>query len=372
MSCGVAQRRLGRIGNSSMTNLGFNLQQFAGVRVLITGHTGFKGAWLTRILNHANAEVFGVALPPESGSIFKRESGLDFAEQKFIDINNRKKITKFITRINPDLIIHMAAQPLVRRSYREPIETFQTNVIGTAHVLQAALESPRLKGVVAVTTDKVYKNVEKNEGYFEDEPLGGTDPYSASKSASEMVVTAWRNLAEISGEKVLIAARSGNVIGGGDHAEDRLIPDLIRGFKKNQQVIIRNPESLRPWQHVLDPLFGYLAVAAKILNGESASGAYNFGPAETSKLTVGEMSDLACQFWPKNPGWIHRPTGDLLHESKLLWLSSDRARSELGWKNLLDARESIKWSIEWELEAERTSPLDALDQQISRYQEMMK
>ncbi len=355
-----------------MTDSSFSLQQFAGVRVLITGHTGFKGAWLTRILNHANAEVIGVALPPDSGSIFERTKGLDFKEQKFIDINNRKKITKFITRANPDLIIHMAAQPLVRRSYREPIETFQTNVIGTAHVLQAALESQSLKGVVAVTTDKVYKNVEKLDGYGEDEPLGGTDPYSASKSASEMVVTAWRNLAEISGNKRIIAARSGNVIGGGDHAEDRLIPDLIRGFKNNRQVIIRNPESLRPWQHVLDPLFGYLAVASKILNGESTSSAYNFGPAEASKLTVGEMSDLACQFWPNNPGWIHRPPGDSLHESKLLWLSSNRARTELGWKNLLDARESINWSIEWELEAEKSSTLAALDKQISRYQEMMK
>lgn len=355
-----------------MTDHGFNLEQFAGVRVLITGHTGFKGAWLTRILNHADAEVIGVALPPETGSIFKRTHGLEYTEQKYIDINNRRKVSKFITRINPDLIIHMAAQPLVRRSYREPIETFQTNVIGTAHILQAAIESPRLKGVVAVTTDKVYRNMEKVAGYLEDEPLGGTDPYSASKSASEMVLTAWRNLAEISGDKIIIAARSGNVIGGGDHAEDRLVPDLIRGFKKNQQVVIRNPESLRPWQHVLDPLFGYLAVAAKILKGESASSAYNFGPAEASKLTVGEMSDLACQFWPNNSGWIHRPTGDSLHESKLLWLSSDRARSELGWKNLLDARESIKWSIEWELEAERTSTLAALDQQISRYQEMIK
>ncbi len=355
-----------------MSNSGFNLHDFSGVRVLITGHTGFKGAWLTRILNHAGAEVIGVALPAESGSIYMRTPELDFENQKFIDINNRKKITKFIDKSAPDLIIHMAAQSLVRRSYRDPIETFQTNVIGTAHVLQAALESQSLKGVVAVTTDKVYRNMEKVAGYHEDEPLGGTDPYSASKSASEMVLTAWRNLAEISGDKIIIAARSGNVIGGGDHAEDRLVPDLIRGFKKNQQVIIRNPESLRPWQHVLDPLFGYLAVAAKILKGESASSAYNFGPAEASKLTVGEMSDLACQFWPNNSGWIHRPTGDSLHESKLLWLSSDRARTELGWKNLLDARESIKWSIEWELEAERTSPLDALDQQISRYQEMIK
>jgi CDP-glucose 4,6-dehydratase len=355
-----------------MSKSGVNLQNFAGVRVLITGHTGFKGAWLSRILHHAGAQVIGVALPAESGSLYERTEKLDFVEKKHIDINNRKKINRFITKTKPDVIIHMAAQPLVRLSYREPIETFGTNVMGTVHVLQAALESDSALGVVAVTTDKVYKNVEKSDGYREDEPLGGTDPYSASKSASEMVVTAWQNLATISGSKKIVAARSGNVIGGGDHAEDRLIPDLIRGFKKNEKVAIRNPHSLRPWQHVLDPLFGYLAIASKILTNEKLSSAYNFGPSDNSKLTVGQMSDLACQFWPINPGWFHRPTKDSLHESTLLWLSSDRARQELGWKNLLDAQESIKWSIEWELQADKTSPLEALDQQITKYQEMMR
>lgn len=355
-----------------MSKSGVNLQNFAGVRVLITGHTGFKGAWLSRILDHAGAQVIGVALPAEAGSLYERTEKLDFAEKKHIDINNRKKITRFITKTKPDVIIHMAAQPLVRRSYREPIETFGTNVMGTAHVLQAALESDSALGVVAVTTDKVYKNVEKSDGYREDEPLGGTDPYSASKSASEMVVTAWQNLASISGSKKIVAARSGNVIGGGDHAEDRLIPDLIRGFKKNEKVAIRNPHSLRPWQHVLDPLFGYLAIASKILKSEKLSSAYNFGPSENSKLTVGQMSDLACQFWPNNPGWFHRPIEDSLHESTLLWLSSERAREELAWENLLDAKDSIKWSIEWELQAAKTSPLEALDQQITKYQEMMR
>jgi CDP-glucose 4,6-dehydratase len=355
-----------------MSKSGVNLQNFSGVRVLITGHTGFKGAWLSRILHHAGAQVIGVALPAESGSLYERTEKLDFVEKKHIDINNRKKVTRFIAKTKPDVIIHMAAQPLVRRSYREPIETFGTNVMGTAHVLQAALESDSALGVVAVTTDKVYKNVEKSDGYREDEPLGGTDPYSASKSASEMVVTAWQNLATISGSKKIVAARSGNVIGGGDHAEDRLIPDLIRGFKKNEKVAIRNPRSLRPWQHVLDPLFGYLAIASKILKNEKLSSAYNFGPSENSKLTVGQMSDLACQFWPNNPGWYHRPIEDSLHESTLLWLSSERAREELAWENLLDAKDSIKWSIEWELQAAKTSPLEALDQQITKYQEMMK
>jgi len=371
MNYGAHQRHLGRIGKSLMSSNGFNLHDFSGARILVTGHTGFKGAWLTRILNHAGASVIGAALPAESGSIYKRTPELEFETEKFIDINNRKKITTFIDKTSPDLIIHMAAQPLVRRSYREPIETFATNVMGTAHVLQAALETESVAGVVAVTTDKVYRNVEKTDGYSEDEPLGGTDPYSASKSASEMVVTAWQNLTH-STKKVIVAARSGNVIGGGDHAEDRLVPDLIRGFHAGKKVIIRNPQSLRPWQHVLDPLFGYLMIASGILKKNKLSSAYNFGPADDSKLTVAQMSDIACQFWPNNPGWVHQPSSDDLHESTLLWLSSERARRELGWSNHLDAQESIKWSIEWELEAEKNSPIKALDLHIARYQEMIR
>ena len=353
-----------------MHTSGFNLHDFSGVNVLITGHTGFKGAWLTRILNHAGARVIGIALPPEKASIYARTRGLNFESEKYIDIDNRKKVTKFITQSKPDLIIHMAAQPLVRRSYREPIETFMTNVMGTAHVLQAGIEIENLQGIVAVTTDKVYKNVEKTQGYFEDEPLGGTDPYSASKSASEMVIAAWQNIVQAS--KTIVSARSGNVIGGGDHAEDRLIPDLIRGFRANKKVNIRNPQSLRPWQHVLDPLFGYLMIASKILKREELSPSYNFGPSEDSKLTVAQMSDLACEFWPGNSGWVHQPSNDALHESNLLWLSSERARKELGWANHLDARESIRWSIEWELEAEKSSPLKALDSQIDRYRELIQ
>lgn len=352
-------------------NAGFNLRDFSGVRVLITGHTGFKGVWLTRILNHAGAEVIGVALPPELDSVYKRTPELRFENQKFININKRKKITRFIEKTAPHLIIHLAAQPLVRRSYREPVETFETNVMGTAHILDAAINVENLKGVVAVTTDKVYKNVEKSEGYIEDEALGGIDPYSASKSASEMVVTAWQNIAKSKTNVKIVAARSGNVIGGGDHSEDRLVPDLIRGFRKNEKVIIRNPHSLRPWQHVLDPLFGYLMIASRILKNQDLSSAYNFGPSDDSKLTVAQMSDIACQFWPNNLGWVHQSSRQDLHESTLLWLSSELARRELGWKNHLDARESIKWSIEWELEAEKTSPVKALDLHIARYQEMI-
>lgn len=347
-----------------------NLKDLQGLRILVSGHTGFKGAWLGRILNQAGAEVHGVSLPPESGSLITRAKGIEFKSSKYIDINNRRKVERHLTRLNPDLLIHMAAQPLVRRSYREPVETFATNVMGTAHVLNAALNCDSLKGVVAITTDKVYRNVEKLDGYHEDEPLGGEDPYSASKSASEMVVTAWRNLSKVKFGPTFVAARSGNVIGGGDHAEDRLVPDLIRGFLSKRVVEIRNPESLRPWQHVLDPLFGYLAIAAKLVKGEPASEAYNFGPSDKSKLSVAEMADTACKIWPDNQGWRYIPSAENMPESKFLWLSSVRSETELGWRNKLDAAEAIKWTVDWELMAQDKGALYALDSQINKYLEL--
>jgi len=343
---------------------------FRGVKVLITGHTGFKGAWLSRILNTWGADVSGLSLKPERNSLYLRASGIEFKSSKYIDINDRKKTAKFIGKCNPDILIHMAAQPLVRRSYREPVETFGTNVMGTAHVLDASLMCSNLKGIVAITTDKVYRNIEKLDGYHEDEPLGGEDPYSASKSGSEMVVTAWRNLAEIKSGPKIVAARSGNVIGGGDHAADRLLPDLIRGFLADKQAEIRNPNSLRPWQHVLDPLFGYLSIASSLLGKKELSDAFNFGPDEKSKLKVSEMADFSCSYWPKNKGWKYAPSGEDMPESNLLWLSSERSQKELGWRNKLDAKEAIKWTIDWELMARDKGALAALDNQIERYSKL--
>lgn len=344
--------------------------EFCDVKVLITGHTGFKGAWLSRILNIWGAHVSGLSLKPERNSLFLRASGIELKSSKYIDINDRRKTAKFIKKCNPDLLIHMAAQSLVRRSYREPVETFGTNVLGTAHVLDAALNCSNLKGIVAITTDKVYRNIEKLDGYHEDEPLGGEDPYSASKSGSEMVVTAWRNLAQINSGPKIVAARSGNVIGGGDHAPDRLLPDLIRGFLSAKQVEIRNPNSLRPWQHVLDPLFGYLSIASNLLGQKKLSNAFNFGPDEKSKLNVSEMADFACSYWPENKGWKHVPSGEDLPESNLLWLSSERSKKELGWRNKLDAKVAIKWTIDWELMARDKGALAALDDQIERYSQL--
>lgn len=344
-----------------------NPESFSGTRVLVTGHTGFKGTWLTRVLHYLGAHVMGISLPPEDGSLYGRIESSYIAEQEYFDISDYDQTKEFFIKTRPEIVFHLAAQSLVRRSYRDPMGTFRTNVIGTISVLQASISTPNVRGVVAATTDKVYRNVEKLTGYKEEDPLGGLDPYSASKSAAEMGITAWQNLAARNSGPQIVSVRSGNVIGGGDHSEDRLIPDLLRGFKQNRPVEIRNPNSLRPWQHVLDPLKGYLMLGNALLQGKRTSHAYNFGPSEDSKLTVAEMSDIACELWPQKATWLHCPSQDSLHESQLLWLSSTRANQHFGWKNLLDARQSIQWSIDWEIECDRATPTKVLDEQIQRY-----
>jgi CDP-glucose 4,6-dehydratase len=346
------------------------LTEYRGARVLVTGHTGFKGAWLSRILNHAGAEVFGLSLKPEIGSLIDRAPGITFSDQVYIDIKDRNRVDAFINLTRPDLIFHLAAQTLVRQSYLEPLQTFETNVMGSANVLQSALDCQSVKGVVAVTTDKVYRNRETLEGYSEGDPLGGFDPYSSSKVANEMAVSAWQNLAKLwKSNAIIVAARAGNVIGGGDIATDRLMPDIVKALKAREQIVIRNPNSVRPWQHVIDPLFGYLSIGSQILRGRSVSRAYNFGPADSSKLSVLDIVQEACRIWPNNKGWALKSTDDEFHEASFLWLSSELAREELGWRSKLDAAEAVRWSLEWEINAEATSALEAMDQQIKLFGE---
>ena len=344
------------------------LKDYSGKKILVTGHTGFKGAWLSRILVLAGAEVYGLALAAETNSLFDVAGDLGLKESTILDIRDRNAVEKYFTTHRFDGIFHLAAQPLVRRSYKEPIETFDTNVMGTAHILNAAVSNKATKWVVAITTDKVYRNVEKLGGYSEDEPLGGKDPYSASKAATEMVVSAWQTIASHSDQKISIcSARAGNVIGGGDTAEDRLIPDPIRGFHAGEKTIIRNPESIRPWQHVLDPLNGYLTIGSALMADREISRAYNFGPGEESKLTVEQMADYACTQWVGSQGVDIQIDPNAVHESGLLWLSSDLATRELGWSNRFEANEAIRWTLDWEKESMKSSPLSALDMQINRF-----
>jgi CDP-glucose 4,6-dehydratase len=341
------------------------LKDYEGKKILVTGHTGFKGSWLVRILVLAGADVYGVALEPEPESLYTKIEDIGIKESSYIDIRNAEKLNEYFKSHSFDGVFHLAAQPLVIRSYSEPVETFETNVIGTANLLQAIMINKSSLWTVVITTDKVYRNVEKLAGYTEDEPLGGKDPYSASKAATEMVVSAWQNLGALQNPKFqIVAVRAGNVIGGGDTAENRLIPDLVRGFHANTKTEIRFPNSIRPWQHVLDPLNGYLIVGTFLMSNKKISPAYNFGPGEESKLNVQQMAELACEQWPGSQGIQVKEEPNALPESGLLWLSSNLANQELGWRNRFEAKDAIRWTIEWERESMNSTPVQTLDNQI--------
>jgi CDP-glucose 4,6-dehydratase len=344
------------------------LPEFRGKKFLVTGHTGFKGTWLSRTLILAGAEVHGIALAPEPGSLYSRISDVGFKSSTILDIRNREDVNAFFKNHKFEGVFHLAAQPLVLKSFEEPVETFETNVMGTAYLLDSIISNKSAEWVLVITTDKVYKNIEVEDGYTEEDALGGKDPYSASKSATEMVINAWRAItAHRKSAVTLCAARAGNVIGGGDVAKDRLIPDLIRGFYRNSPTVIRNPNSIRPWQHILDPINGYLRIGQQLISKKNVALAYNFGPADESKLTVESMARLACSMWEGNSGYLVKSDDQQPHESVLLWLSSERARHDLAWSNQLDAATAIRWTIDWERESHETDAKSALDIQINEF-----
>jgi CDP-glucose 4,6-dehydratase len=264
----------------------------------------------------------------------------------------------------------MAAQPLVRRSYTEPLLTFQTNVLGTANLLECVRLSAKTIGALVVTSDKVYRNLETGRAFIEEDELGGVDPYSASKSAAEMVVTAWREMPKLSTDKLIVSARAGNIIGGGDHAEDRLLPDLIRSFRRGLPAKIRSPKSIRPWQHVLDPIWGYCLLVNRILEGKNISNSYNFGPSVNYQYSVEQIAKWACQYWGDGASWIYESPLELLPESKLLSLNSSKANVELGWNPKLDTRRAVEWTVRWEKERTNANVLLAIDKQIQKYLEL--
>jgi CDP-glucose 4,6-dehydratase len=341
-----------------------------GARILVTGHTGFKGFWLSRLLQKFGTEVHGISLAPELGSLFDRADCADFASSHFLDITRQQDLLKLMKAINPDAVIHMAAQPLVRHSYREPLLTFNTNVIGTANVLESLRNLENARGAVVVTSDKVYKNLETGQAYKENDELGGKDPYSASKSASEMVVSAWRNLMSLESEKILISARAGNIIGGGDHSKDRIVPDLIRAFKLGTPAVLRNPNAIRPWQHVLDPLMGYVTLVSRILRNDNVGESFNFGPNEDSKMTVAELTEFACNEWGNTASWIHQENQDSLPEANLLWLDSNKANNKLLWSPKLNAYKAVSWTVEWEKKTLTSTVEVEIDSQITKYMEL--
>ncbi|HEY3293533.1 MAG TPA: CDP-glucose 4,6-dehydratase [Candidatus Nanopelagicaceae bacterium] len=325
--------------------LGRRLRELPGP-ILVTGHTGFKGAWLTFLLDHLGIDSVGYSLAPTADSLYARANREGAIPEAFADIRDFDQVRAFLAKHRPSAIIHMAAQPLVLESYKSPRETFDTNVMGTVNILDAAFETNHVEAIVAVTTDKVYRNDNSGRAFVETDALAGKDPYSASKVGTESAVAAWQQIAKVSGGPKVVSVRAGNVIGGGDWAENRLIPDLVRGFASGQQVQIRNPESTRPWQHVLDPLSGYLMALEAVLNGKNIP-ALNFGPSADS-LTVREVVDIATGTWPNGESVpVSYEDGNGHVEAKSLQLDSTLARSSLGWKDSWNQKEAVMATVRW-------------------------
>jgi CDP-glucose 4,6-dehydratase len=318
-----------------------------GKRVFVTGHTGFKGSWLSLWLNHLGCSVKGYALdPPTSTSLFDAAKIDKLIDSKIGDIRDQESLHKSMVSFNPDILIHMAAQPLVRLSYDEPIETYEVNVMGTAKVLEVARNCPHLKAIINITTDKCYENVGFDKSYNETDPMGGFDPYSSSKGCAELVAASYRRSFLNDLGIGVASVRAGNVIGGGDWAGDRLIPDILRSFELNKAVVVRNPKATRPWQHVLEPLSGYLLLAQKLYNNqEEYSGGWNFGPDEKDIKPVHWILDQMIPYWP-NASWS---LDDNLnpHEASFLKLNISKARKKLNWKPIWELDKTLERIINW-------------------------
>lgn len=336
-----------------MVNLSDLQSVYKGKKVFVTGHTGFKGAWLVSWLHLLGANVKGYALAPDyENGLFSVIESKNIVDSVIADIRNREFLTKQITDFKPDFVFHLAAQPLVRKSYKIPSETFDINVTGTANVLEAVNQLKNKCTVVAITTDKVYHNKEHNILYKEEDTLGGYDPYSASKACAELVINSFRNsffnLKDYTKHlKAVSSARAGNVIGGGDFSEDRIIPDIVRALQSDHTIDVRNPVSVRPWQHVLEPVGGYLLLGSLLDKDPlNYSKAYNFGPQPNDHLTVKELVETAIKTWG-NGKWNDSSTPGQHHEATLLKLDITRAEKELNWVPKLNAQTAIDWTMNW-------------------------
>lgn len=349
------------------------LASYKGKKVFITGHTGFKGGWLALWLSQIGADITGYSLEPETKpSLYNVININSNCNSIFGNILNKKYLEKVMLTFNPDIVFHLAAQPIVRLSYFKPVMTYETNVIGTLNVLEAARKCPNLKAFVNVTTDKCYENKEKNFGYKENEPMGGYDIYSSSKGCVEIMSSSYRrSFLNKENSYALACARAGNVIGGGDWALDRLIPDCIKSINENKPVEIRSPNSIRPWQHVLEPLCGYLTLGEKLLNhGKDYADAFNFGPNEDNVLTVSDVVKKIIKHYGKGEYIISKK--DNLHEANLLMLNIEKAKDVLGWSPIFNVDESIEKTIKWYKHFYTgENMLDFSLSQINEYQNMI-
>jgi CDP-glucose 4,6-dehydratase len=332
---------------------GLVMDFWANKRVLVTGHTGFKGSWLSLWLHHLGAKVLGLSNEPEVQPTLFSQLGLEHCVEDHLgDVRNASGLADLVNQTQPDIVFHLAAQPLVRRSYQEPLYTWETNVLGTVHLLEALRQLRKPCAAVFITTDKVYENREWNFGYRETDPLGGYDPYSSSKAAAEIAIGAWRqSFFPLHNPVAVAVARAGNVIGGGDWSEDRVVPDAIRSLQANQPIQVRNPGSTRPWQHVLEPLSGYLQLAQKLYQAIDAgvenpyATAFNFGPALSSNQSVQRLVEQVLKCWPGE--WQDVSNPHALHEAGKLHLITDQAFHLLGWQPKWDFRQTVEQTIGW-------------------------
>ena len=321
---------------------------FEGKRVLVTGHTGFKGSWLALWLDHLGAHVTGVGLTPHtSPSLFELARISTRVEDRRCDIRDRDALDKILAEVRPDFVFHLAAQALVRASYIFPVETMATNVLGTAHLLESVRTHVPQSVVVVVTSDKCYENQEWVRPYREGDPLGGHDPYSASKACAEIVAASWRRSFSGDGELRIATARAGNVIGGGDWCPDRIVPDCVRALSRGEPITVRNPTAIRPWQHVLEPLFGYLLLAAKLHESPRFAGAWNFGPDDEDTRTVEELVKTVVEAWGDGACWSSVPQVAAPHEASVLTLSSTKAMQGLGWRPTWQFGHAVRATIAW-------------------------
>ncbi len=324
------------------------LSFWRGKKVFVTGHSGFKGSWLTMWLNHLGADLTGVSLQPATDpNLFSLCALEKRSNSHFIDIRNSDSLAKIMKQYNPEIIFHLAAQPIVRKSYLDPLTTFNTNVMGTVNILNGMRELSNLRSSVIITTDKVYENLENHRPYIESDKLGGYDPYSASKAASEIVVSSYCRSFMRERGVAISCARAGNIIGGGDWSEDRLLPDAVRAWSSNKILKIRSPNSVRPWQHVLEPLFGYMLLAQKQWESPELAGAFNFGPEPDMAFTVRNVAELAQSYYGSGQLDFGNEKDTTMHEAEFLLLNIEKSKTLLNFKPLWSVKKSIKKSIEW-------------------------